>query len=65
MAGDGAAEMAFDDLEAVYERLAAAIDEAGSGRSELFLAKLALTLAQSLGDRDRALAAIEDCLKDL
>ena len=57
--------MPFADLEAVYERLAAAIDQAGDDKSALFLAKLALVLADRLGDREAVLAAIEACLADL
>jgi hypothetical protein len=53
------------DLEAVYERLAAAIDEAGPGKSEVFLAKVILSLAHTIGDPAPVAAAIEACLKDL
>jgi hypothetical protein len=53
-----------DDLEALWERLARAVDEAGD-RRELFLAKLALLLAERLGDRAAAEAAIEAALRDL
>jgi hypothetical protein len=54
----------LDDLEALWERLARAVDEAGD-RRELFLAKLALLLAERLGDRAAAEAAIETALRDL
>jgi len=54
----------LDDLEALWERLARAVDEAGD-ESELFLAKLALLLAEKLGDREAAEAAIEAALRDL
>jgi hypothetical protein len=53
-----------DDLEALWERLARAVDEAGD-RRELFLAKLALLLSEKLGDRAAAEAAIEAALRDL
>ena len=53
-----------DDLEALWERLALAVDEAGD-RRELFLAKLALLLAERLGDRAAAEAAIAAALQDL
>jgi hypothetical protein len=53
-----------DDLEALWERLARAVDDAGD-RRELFLAKLALLLAERLGDRAAAEAAIEAALRDL
>jgi hypothetical protein len=55
----------FTELERVYERLATAIDEAGPDKSEVFLSKLVLMLAQQLAEPERALAAIETCLKDL
>jgi len=54
----------LDDLEALWERLARATDEAGD-RSELFLAKLALLLAQRLGDAAVVEDAIAIALKDL
>jgi hypothetical protein len=38
-------------LETVYDQLALAIDAAGPEKSELFLVKLALLAAQSLGMR--------------
>jgi hypothetical protein len=41
-----------DDLEALWEKLATAIDEAGE-RDKVFLAKLALLMAQEIGDRKR------------
>ena len=57
--------MTFDDLEAVYARLAAAIDRAGPDDEALFLAKLALALAHRLDDRAAVEAAIEAALRDL
>ena len=55
----------FSELEAVYERLAVAIDTAGPDKSEVFLAKLVLMLAAQLGQPEKVLAAIETCLQDL
>jgi hypothetical protein len=52
-------------LEAVYDRLAAAIDQAGEGRSELFLVKLALLSAQASGDADAFMRQIDAALRDL
>jgi len=52
-------------LEQVYDRLAAAIDEAGAARSELFLTKLALLCAHSLGDAARFESHVAAALKDL
>lgn len=57
--------MPFDDLEQVYETLAAAIDRAGPQCEALFLAKLALALAQRLADRVAVEAAITEALLDL
>lgn len=53
------------DLEATYDRLAEAIDAAGADRSELMLVKLALLLAQDLGDADRVAALIAEAQTDL
>jgi hypothetical protein len=39
-------------LEAVYDALAQAIDQAGPERTELLLVKLALLNAHALGDAD-------------
>ena len=52
-------------LEAVYDALALAIDEAGPDKAELFLVKLALLNAQALGDADRFCQQIAAALRDL
>jgi hypothetical protein len=52
-------------LEAVYDRLAEAIDTAGPAKSELFLVKLALLSAQALGDPEGFAKQIEVALRDL
>ena len=52
-------------LEQVYDRLATAIDEAGPEKSELFLVKLALLNAKTMGQPDLFEAQIEAALKDL
>lgn len=52
-------------LETVYDTLAAAIDEAGEGKSELFLVKLALLNAQALGDVALFRQQVQAALKDL
>lgn len=57
--------MAHTDLEVVYEHLAAAIDSAGEEKSEVFLAKVVLLLAERLGDRDAVRAVIDSALRDL
>ena len=49
-----------DDREAAYTSLCEAVTEAGPAREVLFLARLALLLAEQLADRagfERALAA--------
>ncbi len=53
------------DLERLYDVLAQAIDEAGPEKSELFLAKLALLLADALGDADKACQLVRNALDDL
>ena len=52
-------------LEAVYDRLAQAIDQAGEAHSERFLVKLALLQAESLGDAARFAQLVEIALQDL
>lgn len=48
-----------------YTHCAHAINAAGRSRESLLLARLALLLADELGDIDRAKAAIDAALKDL
>jgi len=52
-------------LEKVYDALALAIDQAGPEKSELFLVKLVLLNAQSLGDPQIFEANISAALMDL
>jgi len=52
-------------LEAVYDQLAEAIDQAGDEGSEPMLVKLALLLAQEVGDADRFAQLVEVALQDL
>ncbi|MDD0812052.1 DUF2783 domain-containing protein [Curvibacter sp. RS43] len=52
-------------LEAVYDTLAQAIDQAGPGKTELLLVKLALLQAQALGDEQAFQAQVEAALRDL
>ncbi len=52
-------------LEQVYDRLAAAIDQAGPEKSELFLVKLALLNAKALGQPEFFENQIALALKDL
>jgi hypothetical protein len=53
------------DLEQVYDMLAEAIDQAGPERSELFLVKLNLLLAEALGDRAAYAGLLQRALRDL
>lgn len=53
------------DLEQVYDQLALAIDRAGAAKSELFLVKLTLLLAQRLADREGFITLTERALADL
>ena len=52
-------------LETVYDSLASAIDQAGPDKTELFLVKLALLNAQSLGDAQRFQQQVQAALQDL
>lgn len=52
-------------LEQVYDRLASALDKAGPEKSELFLVKLALLSANTLGDASVFESHIDTALKDL
>ena len=58
-------QMTFDDLEAAYEALAVAIDTAGEHREDLFLTRLALVLANELGDIAIFRRAVGTALEDL
>ena len=58
-------KMPFGDLEAAYEALALAIDTAGEPREVLFLTRLALVLANELGDIATFKRAIGTALEDL
>lgn len=53
------------DLEQIYDVIAEAIDAAGGERSELFLAKLSLALANLVGDRAAVEQAVAASLRDL
>lgn len=52
-------------LETLYDALANAIDQAGPDKTELFLVKLALLQANTLGDPTAFQRCIEAALKDL
>jgi hypothetical protein len=55
----------FDDLERAYETLAIAIDQAGPEQEAIFLAKLALVLAERLASPADFDACITIALADL
>jgi hypothetical protein len=55
----------FDDLEHAYETLAVAIDQAGPEQEAVFLAKLALALAERLKSPADFDACIAVALADL
>ena len=59
------ASLGIPGLEAVYDSLATAIDQAGPDKAELFLVKLALLNAQALGDAQRFLQQVQAALQDL
>lgn len=55
----------FADLERAFEAIAAAIDDVGTEKDRLFLAKLALALSHRLGDLDAITDAIAEAKSDL
>lgn len=57
--------ISIPDLEQTYDTLALAIDQAGAAKSELFLVKLALLLANELNDARRFGALCDSALQDL
>lgn len=57
--------MSDASLETVYERIAETVDAVGEERQALFLAKLALLLAEALGEPERALALVGEAARDL
>lgn len=58
-------DLGIAGLEAVYDALATAIDDAGPEKSELFLVKLALLNAQALGDAALFEQQLRKALQDL
>ena len=57
--------LSIPGLEAVYDTLASAIDQAGPDKVELFLVKLALLNADALGDAQRFEQQVQAALQDL
>ncbi len=58
-------KLSLADLEAIYDRLADAIDTAGEDKAKLFLAKLAMISAGLIADRGKFEAAVDAALRDL
>ena len=61
----GVSALGIAGLEQVYDQLATAIDQAGPGKAELFLVKLALLNAQALGDAEAFGRHLQAALQDL
>ena len=60
-----ATALSIPALETVYDTLAAAIDQAGPEKTELFLVKLALLNAKALADPDLFTDHVRRALQDL
>lgn len=58
-------QLALNELEAVYDALAEALNQVGTDKESLFLTKLALLLANQLGDQAQVEQAIATALRDL
>ena len=59
------ASLTIVGLEAVYDALATALDQAGTDKAQLFLVKLALLNANALADEDLFQQHINSALQDL
>lgn len=57
--------LTIPQLEQVYDCLAEAIDQAGPERTELFLSKLSLLMADAIGDEQRVAALVKTALLNL
>jgi hypothetical protein len=57
--------LSLPQLESTYDLLAEAIDNAPAGTSELMLTKLALLLANELGEPARIQTLVRSALADL
>jgi hypothetical protein len=57
--------MSTMEIERVYDLIAEGIDKAGTGKSELFLAKLSLALANLVGDAEQVANAVSAAGRDL
>jgi hypothetical protein len=57
--------LSIGGLETAYDQLATAIDAVGEDKSELFLVKLALLAAQTLGDEQAFANLLERARQNL
>lgn len=57
--------MTHSDLETLYEALAEGIDAVGPDQAPVYLAKIALALADALDDAPAALAILSECKDNL
>jgi hypothetical protein len=57
--------LSLPDLESTYDLWAEAIDNAPAGTNELMLTKLALLLANEVGDPARVRSLVQSALADL
>lgn len=57
--------LSTNELEQVYDHLAQGITAAGSEKEALFLTKLALLLANQVGNGEKVAASIDEALKNL
>ncbi|MFC6668736.1 hypothetical protein [Marinobacterium aestuariivivens] len=57
--------LSVQDLETLYDTLAASLDTVGPDREALFLTKLALLMGPEIGDIERVLELIDKARKDL
>ena len=58
-------QLTLNELEAVYDALAEALNQVGTEKESLFLTKLALLLANQLGDQTQVEQAITTASRDL
>jgi len=57
--------LSIDSNERLYDALAAAVDRVGPAQESLFLVKLALLLANQLGDEPAVKAAMDAACEEL
>lgn len=57
--------MTAAELESMYEALADSVDAVGEKAAPLFLAKVALALAEELDDAEAAKAIFKECQHEL